>query len=739
MAPALLFRSAEAALKLGRADEARDAVPQGRRGRPQGPLGRRRPGPRRPAGPRAARYRRRAGPGRVVRRPVPRQPAAGRRPADRGPRGDGGGASPRRRSPLLTASLAEDKPGPATAQSQRYYLGLAYRADGQPAKASEVLDALAKTPAAPVAADAQFLRRPGARRGRGGSPRRSPPWRSTSPTSPRATSPTTPWRTWSQARLEAGRARRGRPGARPARRAVPQEQGAGADPAAAGRGRAGRQAVRPRGRAVPAGGRGGRPGPRRRGRGWGWAGPCSTAASRPRPPRRSPPCSSRQSRRPARPRGRPGPRPAPCSRPGRPSRALAAYALAAEKYPEPSSGHARRAGPRPAPGRGRSAGRGRRSVYEQFVKDHPDPKAEGACRARRRCSPSGAGRWSTPTRPTEADQRLRPAARRVPRQPPRRRRPVQPGRIGLPGQELRRGRPRCSRRWSPRARRPRPGSSSRPCTGSAGPRPSRSDWPAAAKTLDRLIAEFPDSPFRREARFLRAEVALEAGDAATAEAGFAGRWRPSRAAPTDPAGFVPARPPPPDPGPGRPEEMEGGARGRRRVQGRRPRRPADLPRSTTPGAGPCRADSPRFDEARAAYQARHRRPQGGRPGRPRPVHDAAKRIFHQKNYHEAIREFLKVDILYDAPPWQAAALLEAGKVYEQLDQWADAAETYERLCSKFPDDPSAAEAKPARRRPQARDRVVGDREHLGALEPLIGPHRTRGGRHRRIFIDGERP
>jgi len=41
--------------------------------------------------------------------------------------------------------------------------------------------------------------------------------------------------------------------------------------------------------------------------------------------------------------------------------------------------------------------------------------------------------------------------------------------------------------------------------------------------------------------------------------------------------------------------------------------------------------------------------------------------FHQKNYHEAIREFLKVDILYDAPSWQAAALLEAGKVYERLD------------------------------------------------------------------------
>ncbi len=102
---------------------------------------------------------------------------------------------------------------------------------------------------------------------------------------------------------------------------------------------------------------------------------------------------------------------------------------------------------------------------------------------------------------------------------------------------------------------------------------------------------------------------------------------------------------------------------------------------------------PRFEEARAAYQAVIDARKGG---------DLAARaqlmrgetFFHEKNYREALREFLKVDILYDAPTWQAAALLEAGKVYERLDQWADAAEIYERLCSKFPDDPSAAEAKP---------------------------------------------
>jgi TolA-binding protein len=66
--------------------------------------------------------------------------------------------------------------------------------------------------------------------------------------------------------------------------------------------------------------------------------------------------------------------------------------------------------------------------------------------------------------------------------------------------------------------------------------------------------------------------------------------------------------------------------------------------------------------------------------------------FHQDRFREALGEFLKVDILYDVPRWQAAALLEAGKVYERLAQWSDAIETYERLRARFPGDPRAAEA-----------------------------------------------
>ena len=63
------------------------------------------------------------------------------------------------------------------------------------------------------------------------------------------------------------------------------------------------------------------------------------------------------------------------------------------------------------------------------------------------------------------------------------------------------------------------------------------DWAAAAAALDRLLAEFPDSPYRREALYLRAESALQHGDAAAAESGFATLLKEPAAA-SDPKGLV---------------------------------------------------------------------------------------------------------------------------------------------------------------------------------------------------------
>ncbi len=63
------------------------------------------------------------------------------------------------------------------------------------------------------------------------------------------------------------------------------------------------------------------------------------------------------------------------------------------------------------------------------------------------------------------------------------------------------------------------------------------EWPAAASTLDRLLAEFPDNPYRREARYLRAESALRLGDVGTAEKGF-GDLLAEPPAMSDPKGMI---------------------------------------------------------------------------------------------------------------------------------------------------------------------------------------------------------
>jgi TolA-binding protein len=98
----------------------------------------------------------------------------------------------------------------------------------------------------------------------------------------------------------------------------------------------------------------------------------------------------------------------------------------------------------------------------------------------------------------------------------------------------------------------------------------------------------------------------------------------------------------------------------------------------------------RFDEAREAYR---------RAIAVRPDETAARSqlmmgesYFHQRRYGEAVREFLKVEILYDFPEWQAAGLLEAGKCHELLEDWGRAVEAYNRILQRFPKSSSAAEA-----------------------------------------------
>jgi cellulose synthase operon protein C len=216
------------------------------------------------------------------------------------------------------------------------------------------------------------------------------------------------------------------------------------------------------------------------------------------------------------------------------------------------------------------------------------------------------------------------------------------------------------------------------------------DLPAAAATLDRLQLEFTDNPYHREAQYLRAETAMRQGDAALAEKQFAALLdQPLTTAAAN--------------------EFVASVRMKRIQCWIALKRWKDALDQAQTRKGELAVGDPaiaeldyirgqallglgRLDEARVAFQAvidAHR--DGGLAAQALLMRGET--YFHQDQFHEALRDFLKVDILHNAPRWQAAALLEAGKVYERLDHWADAAETYERLLSKFAAEPSAVEAR----------------------------------------------
>jgi TolA-binding protein len=85
----------------------------------------------------------------------------------------------------------------------------------------------------------------------------------------------------------------------------------------------------------------------------------------------------------------------------------------------------------------------------------------------------------------------------------------------------------------------------------------------------------------------------------------------------------------------------------------------------------------------------------------------AETFFHQKNYEAAVREYLKVEILYAFPAVQAAALLQAGKCHEALREWKQAADVYARIVTRYGETAFAK---------QAEQRLAAARQRAEATE-----------------------
>lgn len=229
------------------------------------------------------------------------------------------------------------------------------------------------------------------------------------------------------------------------------------------------------------------------------------------------------------------------------------------------------------------------------------------------------------------------------------------------------------------------------------------DRGGASATFARLIADDGEGAdaFRREARFWKAEVAFKAGDAAQAEPEFAAlAAEPARE--TDFKGLAPTAK-------------------ARRIQCLAQLGRWDETLTTADAFLASDRDDPlapevdyargracqglaRFVEARDSFDRVISARKGGELAA-RAQLMKGETYFHQQQYKEALRDYYRVILQYDAPEWQAIALLEAGKVHEKLGQWKEAAESYEKLRARFPADRNAEVA--GHRLEAARSRIAG--------------------------------
>ncbi|MCC7290566.1 MAG: tetratricopeptide repeat protein [Phycisphaerales bacterium] len=121
------------------------------------------------------------------------------------------------------------------------------------------------------------------------------------------------------------------------------------------------------------------------------------------------------------------------------------------------------------------------------------------------------------------------------------------------------------------------------------------------------------------------------------------------------------------------------------------------------GLGWARENQGRHEEAIRAYQevvATHDGPTSARA-----QFQIGECLFAQGKLDDAVREFLKVDILYAYPEWSAAALYEAGQCFEKLNKPQEARAQFKAVVEKFGDSQWAK---------LAAKRMAGDGEKMAS-------------------------
>lgn len=230
----------------------------------------------------------------------------------------------------------------------------------------------------------------------------------------------------------------------------------------------------------------------------------------------------------------------------------------------------------------------------------------------------------------------------------------------------------------------------------------REAWPRVGAPLKRLIAEFPDSELAPLAAYWLAEAAYRQGEydaagerlrqLAEEMRGRQAHWLPM--IPLRQAQILAQK-----------KEWHDALEIASQIESDYP--DFDQQHEVDYLMGRCQAAQGNFDDARSDYRRVTRSEAGAK------TETAAKAqwmigetYFHQEDYEAALREYLRVEILYDYPTWQAAALLQAGKCHEHLGEWQPAIELYARLLKTYPQTEFAKDAsarlKTAQSRTQAK-------------------------------------
>lgn len=228
-------------------------------------------------------------------------------------------------------------------------------------------------------------------------------------------------------------------------------------------------------------------------------------------------------------------------------------------------------------------------------------------------------------------------------------------------------------------------------------------WDAAVKTFDDLIKEFPKSSLRPMAEFGVAEAVFRQGDYAAAAERFE-RLMPQTAWRDK---FWPAL-----------IRLRLAQTRCHQQRWKDALAIASKIEKEYPGfdeqyevdyvIGRCLADQVDFDGARTAYRKVIQSTNGAKTETAAKAQlMIAETFYHQKNYESALREYLRVEILYAFPAEQAAAVLQAGRCHEHLGEWKQAADAYARLLKTYPNTTFAKEA--GQRLRAAQERASGSR------------------------------